>query len=123
MTLVASLGIAAYGCDPSELLRPDAPQGIAGIALLGPLCPVQSENDPCPDRPYQVFITVRKANRERITRIRTGEDGRFRVGLEPGPYILDPESGDPFPTGSEVEVEVVAGTYSEVTVSFDTGIR
>ncbi len=111
------------GCGSSDLLGPDALQGIEGIALLGPLCPVVSEDDPCPDRPYQASIDVRTASGKRVTRVRTGEDGRFRVGLRPGSYVLDPQSGDPFPVASEQEVEVVAGVYTEVVVSYDTGIR
>ena len=58
-----------------------------------------------------------------MTRFRTGDDGRFRVGLRPGHYVLVPESGDPFPVTSEQEVDVAAGVYSEVVISFDTGIR
>lgn len=45
------------------------------------------------------------------------------MGLRPGRYMLVPESGDPFPRASEQEVVVAVGVYTEVTVSFDTGIR
>jgi hypothetical protein len=45
------------------------------------------------------------------------------VGLRPGRYMLVPESGDSFPRASEQEVVVAVGVYTEVTVSFDTGIR
>ena len=55
--------------------------------------------------------------------MRSGEDGRFRVGLRPGRYVLDPERGNPFPAASEQEVDVVSGAYTEVVVAFDTGIR
>ncbi len=110
-------------CDPSELLGPDAAQGIDGIALLGPRCPVQSEQNPCPDTPYDARITIRTASGDFITRIRTGEDGRFRVGLAPGGYVLEPEEGDPFPAATAQDVEVTEGHYTEVVVSFDTGIR
>jgi hypothetical protein len=105
------------------LLGPEAAQGIEGIALLGPLCPVVSQQDPCPDRPYDATIDVRRADGTFLTRLRTGEDGLFRVGLRPGAYVLDPESGHPFPVAGEQDVEVVEGVYTQVTVSFDTGIR
>jgi len=115
--------LAFSACAKDDLLGPDALQGIDGIVLLGPLCPVQSDTDPCPDRPYVARIEVRSLGGTRVTTVRSGEDGRFRVGLRPGGYILDPESGDPFPTAGEQEVEVVEGEYTEVTVAFDTGIR
>lgn len=113
--------VACSGED--DLLEPGAVQGIDGIVLLGPQCPVQTLEDPCPDLPYEAWIDVRSAEGESVTRIRSGEDGRFRIGLRPGQYVLDPESGDPFPISGEQEVEVGAGAYVEVVVSFDTGIR
>jgi hypothetical protein len=58
-----------------------------------------------------------------VTRVRSDEDGRFRVGLSPGDYVVDPESGDPFPVAGPQDVTVVEGAYTEVVVSFDTGIR
>jgi len=35
-------------CGGDDLLGPDAAQGIEGIVLLGPQCPVQSLENPCP---------------------------------------------------------------------------
>ena len=110
-------------CGSADLLGPDAPQGIDGIVLLGPQCPVQSSGNACPDLPYQASIEVRSFGGGSVTRIQSGEDGRFHVGLRPGRYVLDPESGNPFPTASEQEVDVEDGVYTEVIVSFDTGIR
>lgn len=120
---LAFLVLALSACGADELLGPDAAQGIAGVALLGPQCPVQTEQDPCPDQPHQAWITVRRTSGDAVTRVRTGADGRFRVGLKAGDYVLDPEDGDPFPTASDQNVTVQQGTFTEVTVSFDTGIR
>jgi hypothetical protein len=121
LTLCAVASAGACGAD--ALLGPDAAQGIEGIALLGPTCPVQTQDEDCADRPYQAWITVRDAEGDHVTRVRSGEDGRFRVGLVPGRYTLDPEDGDPFPTATDQEVDVLPGSFTEVVVSFDTGIR
>ena len=110
-------------CGTSDALGPDAAQGIEGLALLGPQCPVQSLEDPCPDLPHQAWIEVRTSEGESVARVRSGLDGRFRVGLLPGIYVLDPEAGNPFPTADEVNVIVKKGVFTPVTVSFDTGIR
>ena len=120
---VAVLLLSFAGCGPDDLLGPDAPQGIDGIAFLGPLCPVQREDDPCPDRPHAANIDVRTPGGDLVTRVRSGADGRFRVGLRAGRYVLDPEPGDPFPVASTQDVEVPEGSWIEVTVLFDTGIR
>ena len=118
-----TLLLSVAGCRPDDLLGPNTEQGIEGIVLLGPQCPVATAQDPCPDSPYQAWIRVRRLDGRTVTRIRSGEDGRFRVGLRPGAYRLDPESGNPFPSATEQEVEVEAGRYTEVVISFDTGIR
>ena len=114
---------AAAGCASDLLLGPDAAQGIEGIALLGPLCPVVTVNDPCPDRPHRARIRVLDGGGSEVTHLDTGEAGRFRVGLEPGHYRVVGEGGDPFPRGGEEEVTVQGGVWASVTLHFDTGIR
>ena len=121
--LLALLVGTAGGCDSPELLGPDAPQGIDGIALLGPQCPVQSAENPCPDQPHQASIEVWKVGGGSVTHVQSGADGRFRVGLRAGQYVLVPEEGDPFPTAGQREVTVAEGVYTSVTLNFDTGIR
>lgn len=117
------VAFAVVGCGTDALLGPDAEQGVDGIALIGPQCPVQSESMPCPDLPHSATIEVVEAEGGWVTRIRSGSDGRFRVGLEPGNYRLLPLSGNPFPIASNVDVTVSAGRWSSVTIQFDTGIR
>jgi hypothetical protein len=113
----------ALGCQAgSALLGPDALQGIDGLTLLGPMCPVQQAGS-CPDQPYRAWLSIYTASGQRVTRLQTGQEGRFHVGLEPGVYTLHPESGDPFPRASDQTVEVAAGSFVAVTIHFDTGIR
>lgn len=113
----------ALGCQTSSaLLGPDALQGIEGHALLGPMCPVQ-QADSCPDQPYQARLTITTASGHAVTSLLTEEDGSFKVGLKPGVYTVHPESGDPLPRAGDQTVEVVAGSFLEVTIHFDTGIR
>lgn len=121
--LVVGLLALAVGCGSADLLGPDAPQGIDGLVLIGPQCPVQSVENPCPDLPYAATIEVRVQGGGSVTSIRSGSDGTFRVGLRPGSYTLAPESGDPFPIAQAQDVEVRANAYTEVTINFDTGIR
>lgn len=123
LRLRVGLSLALVACGTSNLLGPAAAQGIEGLVLIGPQCPVQTVANPCPDEPYQAWIPIRTAAGTLVTRVRSGEDGRFRVGLRPGSYVLDPESGDPFPVANPQAVEVDAGRYTDVLISFDTGIR
>jgi hypothetical protein len=118
----AVLAVVPTACESSTFgFDPD--QGIEILALLGPICPVESEEAPCPDEPYQAWIQVRNQQGLIVTRIQTAEDGRARIGLASGLYVVHPESGDPFPVASDQEVTVVRDHFTEVTVLFDTGIR
>ena len=119
----AAIVLVLIACGTDELLGPNAAQGIEGTVLLGPQCPVQTPGQPCPDLPYEAWINVRTQGGGFVTRIKSGEDGRFRVGLRPGSYVLNPVSRDPFPFASDSEVEVRKGAFTVVTVRFDTGIR
>ena len=121
--VVGGLLALTFGCGSSDLLGPEAAQGIDGRVLIGPQCPVQSVDDPCPDLPYEADIEVRREGGGFVTRLRSGPDGTFRVGLRPGLYTLVPESGDPVPIAQAQDVEVRPNEYTEVTVQFDTGIR
>jgi len=119
--LCAALALVA--CSSDKLLGPDAEQGVDGLVMRGPLCPVSSPDDPCPDQPYQATIDILDESQHSVTRVQSGADGKFRVGLEPGLYILVPEQGDPFPSAKESVVEVRAGVWASVTIQYDHGIR
>ncbi|MEM7415329.1 MAG: hypothetical protein AAF389_07520 [Gemmatimonadota bacterium] len=121
--LLASMTLAASACDSSHLFDPALPQGIDGTALIGPQCPVQSQANPCPDLPHQAWIDVLDADLDFVVRIRSETDGTFRVGLEPGSYVLSPEGGTPFPAVSAQDVTVLEEEFTDVVVRFDTGIR
>lgn len=120
IVLVAVVAACTSG---SSLLGPDADQGIDGLVLLGPQCPVVQQDSPCPDVPHEATIDVWDAGGGYVTRIRSGSDGRFHVGLRAGDYVLEPESGDPFPYSGPVEVTVEPDVWVELTVFYDTGMR
>lgn len=123
-SIIVGLTVAlTLACDPGALLGPDAPQGIDGVALRGPVCPVVTQDEACEDQPHQAWIQILDGDGRRVARIRTDQEGRFRVGLVPGSYTLVPESGDPFPVASPQDVVVTAGVFTDVVVHFDTGIR
>lgn len=111
------------GCGSNDLLGPEAAQGIDGMVLIGPQCPVSSPDNPCPDLPYEANIEIRRKGAGLVTHVRSDSNGTFRVGLRPGLYTLLPESGDPFPIAQAQDVEVRTNEFSEVTILFDTGIR
>jgi len=99
--------------------------GIAGKALMGPMCPVMREGEDCPDQPYQATITVNNLENRKIVQFQTDEQGNFNVPLAPGDYILHPETpaGKPYPFAADQRFTVLPGEFTRITVTYDSGIR
>jgi hypothetical protein len=99
--------------------------GIQGIVQVGPTCPVERLNSPCPPRPLAATIVVRDGNGAEVTRFHSGADGRFKVNLAPGSYtLLGLTVGSSFlPRPIPTSVTVTQGTCASVTVQYDSGIR
>lgn len=106
------------GCDSA------ATSGIVGLVLIGPMCPVMRLDEPCPDQPFAATIIVRDAQGQEICATQSGDDGRFQIGLPPGVYELAPIAGSGgLPYAASQIVTVAPDQFSEVAISFDSGIR
>ena len=97
--------------------------GIEGQVFIGPNCPVVRIGEECPDEPYQAVLTVSSPMGERVVQIQTDADGRFKIPLRAGEYILHPESPNMLPFAEEQTIIVEAGRFTEVIVNYDSGIR
>lgn len=102
--------------------EPAGDTGIDGMVTLGPMCPVERPESPCPDKPYAARMTIWRGG-TKVAETRSSDDGRFRVVLPAGTYRIVGETEGTFPRGSEVEVTVVAGQMTPVQIQYDTGIR
>jgi len=123
--LIYSLAFLMGGCT-GAFIPPDLDSGIAGVVLAGPTCPVETPDNPeCDDQPYAATVVVKTADgRFTVTRFTAGSDGRFRVPLFPGRYLLDPLPGaGGLPVSNPQTVMVQPDAYTDVTISYDTGIR
>lgn len=103
--------------------------GIAGRTVAGPICPVERvpPQPQCAPRPLAARVRIQRAGSSHALEVvRSGADGRFRVRLAPGVYILTPlrtsASGFPRPPGSR-RVRVAAQRFTPVKIVYDTGIR
>ncbi len=87
-------------------------------------CPVYSDASPCPAKPIAAHLTASAAGHV-VGRGTSDGDGRFRISLPPGSYVLQAVnlSGGLFPRSAPVNVTVRSGRYTAVTVSFDSGIQ
>jgi hypothetical protein len=97
--------------------------GVEGQVFIGPTCPVMQLDTPCPDKPYQAILTIYDNNHRKISQFQTEIDGTFHVGLAPGDYILHPESASVMPSASDQPFKVSPGEYTNLVITYDSGIR
>jgi hypothetical protein len=99
--------------------------GITGVTVSTGKCPVIHDESSCPYRPVAAeFLVVDPASGTIVMTVRTGTDGRFRVAVRPGRYLLRPVGpvGAPGATATTT-ADVTAGRYTDVTMRLDSGIR
>lgn len=97
--------------------------GIEGTVTIGPMCPVIQENVPCPDQPYQATLTVLTTSGKKIMQFQTDEQGVFKVELAAGDYVLHPESSNSLPFAADVPFTVKEHQFTQLEISYDSGIR
>ncbi|MBO0798055.1 MAG: cupredoxin domain-containing protein [Blastocatellia bacterium] len=101
--------------------------GIEGEVSIGPMCPVERLDRPCPDKPFEASIEIQNQDNQgsQLT-IRSGKDGRFRIKLTPGKYKLTPTAPNhdaPPHAPPPQSVTVESGKYTHVAIRYDSGIR
>ncbi|MBP1919289.1 carboxypeptidase-like regulatory domain-containing protein [Youngiibacter multivorans] len=95
-----------------------------GTVTIGPVSPVSKQGEP-DSIPYPdaAFVVRNLATGKKIKAV-SDKDGLFQILVPEGRYMLESESGGmQLPFLKPVEVEVIKGSFTEVVVSFDSGIR
>jgi len=103
---------------------PDTATGIQGIVTVSPIRPgptrlgAERSSAPLPNAGFTVAT-----DKGPLASFTTGADGKFRVSLQPGHYVVSmTEQRFPRPCGP-FEVDVVAGKMTDVAWNCDTGMR
>lgn len=126
LCLLAAVSIAA-ACDNGRDYGDAVPldSGVQGIVTIGPTCPVEQENSPCPDEAFQADITIFDEDGDEVASFESSEDGRYRFNLPPGTYRLVPQAdANGLPSAPpERFFEVQQGFYTDVDIQYDSGIR
>jgi hypothetical protein len=133
--VVVLTACAQVGGDSGASTPAPSASGVRGHVVAGPTCPVESTTSPCPPRPVQADVEVVELGAPSrgtsggggswvIATAHSDADGRFSIGLAPGRYAVRavPPPG-PMQAARPVDVEVLAGAFTEVTLTIDTGIR
>ena len=97
-----------------------------GKIHAGPTCPVEREDQPCPDRPVETSLRLVRSDGTVAANGKSDADGKFRFAAPPGKYqlVADYGSGAGGPGGCPpVDVLIERDRYTFADVSCDTGIR
>jgi hypothetical protein len=99
--------------------------GVEGTIRMGPMCPVIQEGIPCPDQPLQAHLVVESPSGKDKAEGASDAEGRFRIPLKPGEYVLVPEAGSAagLPSAAPQAFRVDAGSWTTVDITYDTGMR
>ena len=99
-----------------------ASSGIDGDVILRPVSPVEWPGM-VNQRPYEALIGVADGTGRVVAEVRSGPDGRFRIVLEPGTYVLHPASDAIYPQAPAQTVTVSEDQFTPVRITYDSGIR
>jgi hypothetical protein len=119
--LCFGLGILLVGCAAST---PDGTSGVEGLVRVGPMCPVVQAGVECPDAPLEADLVIEDDSGRVIARARSSAAGAYRIALDPGSYVLVPQSppaGLPF--AAPAAFEVPSGAWTVLDITYDSGIR
>lgn len=121
LALLAGCGGSAPGSDGAELGR------VQGTVFLGPQCPVETVESPCPDLPLADVEVQLTAGDEVVGTAVSDANGRFTIEIEPGSYllgaVLEAEPPASMLFAKTVSVTVVVNGTVEANLLVDTGIR
>ncbi len=96
---------------------------VEGRVSLGPTMPVCLQGVPCDGVYAGAKIIVRLQGGEAVAHAVTNQQGKFRVDLAAGKYIVGVETEAALPRCSEAQVIIAAGVTVRADIDCDTGIR
>lgn len=102
------------------------PTGVRGTVMIGPIPSVSEEGkfdvEPYPDA--TIFV-MDAAGKNKIAEAITDQEGFFKVELDPGQYLLVPQTpeGQTFPTGETKKVLVRAYGFTDVILNYNSGLK
>ena len=100
-TVALAAGILVLAGCGDEAPEAKTQSGVTGRVLVGPQCPVETAGDRCEDEPAEnVTVTVSEqipgdshAAGEVVASATTNAEGRYRIVVAPGGYVVTADAG------------------------------
>ncbi len=101
------------------------PSGLRAMVTIGPTCPVVQNppQDECQDKPYQTQFNINGSDGILVTTAASGADGSLEVKLASGDYTISKADKSSMPSFQAQDFSVVQGLFTDLTITFDSGIR
>ena len=120
--IIACVSVVSCSGSASE------PGILQGKVTIGPLVPVEQEGVtyevPCEVYELRKVIIYKKNGRDLVKEVDIDCDGRYRVELSPGTYIVDINHiGIDNSSDVPAEVKIISQQTTRLDIDIDTGIR
>lgn len=123
-SIIGATFIALSSMDAMAETPPPATSGIEGTVLVSPSRPGPIGKDDEPSvAPVRNTRFVIKAGDSAIATFTTDGEGRFRIALPPGHYVVLREDAPPSIGRWQFEADVRAGEMTKVNWTADSGMR
>jgi len=118
-TALASITILTCSCLGSS---PDS--GVEGIVTISPTRPGPLRRDDPVSKPLSDTVFVVQAGEKTVATFTTDKEGRFRVTLPPGHFVIS-RKGEKSAAGyfGPFDADVVSGKMTKVEWQCDSGMR
>lgn len=126
--LACLISADATGNDPADEQGGQRPvagsqtSGIEGQVFIGPVRSVERKGV-ANQRPYEAHLTVLDAAGREIASVDSDHEGKFRIALPLGTYVLRPQQAGLYPRAAEQRVEVSRDRMTRVAIMYDSGKR
>lgn len=122
LLLVLALAACGNSVSGGETKRSS---GVVVRTVVDKGCPTQPAGTSCPVVPVVARVIVLDTGNAIAARATTDSDGRARIALRPGRYMLRAErvGAQLNPRTGPIAVTVTDGAFSTVTLQFDSGVR
>ena len=117
--------LLTFGSVSSGQMEPDRGTGIEGVITVSPTRPgpIRAGSDIPNAAPLPNAVFSVENEKGKVTSFTTDSEGRFRVSLKPGRYVIAlAEHRFPRPCGP-FEIDVVSAKMAKVEWRCDTGMR
>lgn len=129
IAILALLAIAACHSPTNPDDSASLPHGrLSGLVTIGPFCPVERVDQPCPTPPSAYAERKVLVYDEKVTRLLHTVDidsrGLYLIDLRPGRYTIDVKKvGIDRTSDVPTVVTIIANSVTRLDIKIDTGIR